>query len=219
MKTAFWMRSAAGIGGTFLFVWLFAGCAAKVADVREEPETTVYAPGADTVVTTPARPDVYATRTVRTRANVRTQPSTSADVVRVLDPGASVGLIAVHNGWFNVMVDSVSGSTGWMWGPLLALTREDRFGAALDMAKPNFGADTLFSAVFYEDNILKVSLDLAWRDLTTAQKQEVVSQIGTAWRAAAQQMGFRPAPEIRFLSNMNYEMARYTSKGQVVVKH
>ena len=219
MKTALWTRSAVLFGGAFVFVWSLAGCAAKVADVQEEPDNTVYAPGADTLVTTPARAEVYATRTVRPRANVRNQPATSADVITVLNPAASVGLIAVHNGWFNVMVDSVAGTTGWIWGPLLNLTREVRFGAALDIARPSFSGDSLFAAVYYQENVLKVSLDLSWRDLTAEQKQEAVARMGTAWRAAAEQMGFRPAPEIRFLSNLDFEMARYTSRGQAVVKH
>lgn len=198
--------------------WLYSGCAGT-AQVEQEPQTTVYAPGADTTVTTAALPEVYAERVVRTRANVRLQPSTSSNVVTMLNPGTSVGLIAVHQGWFNVLLDSTAGTTGWVWGPLLNLSREDRFGAALDMAKPSFGNDSLLVAVYYQENVLKVSLNIAWRDMTPAEKREVVTQVGSAWRAAAEQMGMRPSPEVRFLSNMDYEMARYTSRGQAVVKH
>jgi hypothetical protein len=180
---------------------------------------TVFAPAPDTVETGPISLETYAVRTVRSRSNVRMEPTTSSDVITQLDRGASVGLLAVREGWFHVVLDSAAGTTGWIWGPLLDLTREDRFGAALEIAKPRFGNDSLFVAAFYEDNFLKVSLDIAWRDMTAARKQEAVNQVGTAWRAAAQQLGLRPIPEVRFISNMNFEMARFTSKGQVVVKH
>jgi len=189
------------------------GCAPKPAQLPA-PESVVRPDTA--AMAMPPLPEPYGTRTLRSRSNLRTGPSPTADLITTLDAGTPVGLLSVEKGWYNVLANS---TTGWVWAPLVNMTADDRWDAALSAARSSFEQSSLFVATFRDDHMLKLILDIAWRDMTKAQKERIVTQTGEAWKRAAEQMGLTPAPEIRFYSNNDVEMARWHAFWGTQVKH
>ena len=189
-----------------LFLVFFAGCLPGPAPEPAPSDQTVTD---STVVTQPEPeplPQTYATRNLRTRSRIRSEATTSSDIVATLDAGTQVGLVGLEHGWYNVRIDTL---IGWVWAPLLQLQEQDQWDAAISAAQPNFGVDSLFVAMYRDERVLRIILDIAWRDMSRAQKLRIVNRVGEAWKNACERMRKTPPPEIKFMSNNEVEMARW----------
>ena len=186
-------------------VVLLSACAPKIAPaptpvLQAAPETTGVAP------VVPALPESYATRTLRARSNIREQPAANAPIVATLPAGKHLGLAALDSGWFKIVADSL---VGWVWAPLVGMTANDRWDAAISYASSRFVHRELFSSVYRGDDGLVIVLRIVWRDMTMAEKGGVVTETGEAWKRAVGQMGMSPPPAIRFMSNNDVVIARW----------
>lgn len=201
--------------GTSIGFAVLLGCAPKpVPPPAAEPTTPSR--GSDTTVVQPYCPKPYGTRTVRTRSNLRSEPSTESEIVAALDVGSAVGLLSLQNGWYSVLIDT---TVGWVWAPLIEMNLNDRWEASISAARPNLQDNSLFVAIYRDDRQLVIILDIAWRELTTAQKERMVTRTGEVWRRATERMGITPAPEIRFMSNNDVEMAHWHAFWGTTVKY
>jgi hypothetical protein len=158
----------------------------------------------------------YAERTLRTRSNIRDEPSTTSQIVATLPAGRSVGLLEIENGWYNIVADTV---TGWVWAPLMNMTNADRWEATISYSLSEPENDSLFIAKYSKDRIMVIVLDMSWRNLSDTRKLAVVSSTGEAWRRGCGRMGLDPAPEIRFMSNNEVQMAKWHPFWGPEVKH
>ncbi len=195
---------------------LVSACAPKPAPEPElEPEP---APAeAPETPPEPDRPEPYATRTLRTRSNIRSEPTTRSEIVTTQDAGTEVGYLDLEDGWYRVLVaDSI---VGWVYASLVNLTEDDRWMAAISAARPNWNVGDLFTAVYRDGEGLTIVLDIAWRDISMERKEQIVESVGEAWRAATQRLGMTPPPEITFMSNNDYEMATWHGFWGGRVKH
>ena len=184
--------------------FIFAACTPKAPPVIVEPvEEQIEHIEPPTVVL----PEPYDTRTLRTRSNVRSEPSANAGLVGTYDAGTEIGLLKLSNGWFNVRIDSV---LGWVYAPLVNMTASDRFAAAISVLSARTEHDGLFVSKFQAENgDLNLVLDFTWRDMSNQQKQRVVERTGDLWKNATESMGITPPPAIHFMSNNDVEMARW----------
>lgn len=188
---------------TALAAALLAACAPTTPPTTEPPSEqseTVEGPPV------PQLPEPYDTRTLRTRSNVRAEPTTSAEIVGTFDDGTTIGLLDLERGWYQVRIDS---TIGWVFAPLVNMTGPDRFMAAISYMNERHGHDELFGSQYQTDDGLTIILEMAWSDLTEAQKTQVVQDTGEAWQAACGRMGIEPPPTIHFMSNNEVEMARW----------
>jgi hypothetical protein len=151
-------------------------------------------------------PEPYDTKTLRTRSNLRAEPSTHAEVVGTFDAGTQIGLLDLKDGWYHVRIDT---TLGWVYAPLVEMSGSDRFVAAISYMAPRLQYADLFTAQFQSEDGLTIILDIAWRDLSDARKLRVVEQTGEAWKDATGRMGIEPPPAIRFVSNNDVEMASW----------
>ncbi len=188
------------------------GCVPRPAAPPVQPSP----PAPDTSVAQPAPPEPYGFRPLRSRSNVRSEPDAESEIVATLDGGTPVGLVSLKDGWYNVVAGSV---TGWVWAPLLTLNLNDRWEASISAAWSSFPDKEVFTAVFRDDRQLVIILDIAWRDMGKERKQRIVTRTGEAWQQVTGRMGITPAPEIRFMSNNNVEMARWHAFWGTTVEH
>ena len=194
---------------------LLAACGPKTG-VKQTPEEPVEA-AQPVRPERPALPEPYATRTLRTRSNIRAEPTTGAEIVTTQPAGATVGFLDLDRGWYKVLVaDSL---IGWVYAPLVNLTPDDRWMAAISRAKESWNAGDLFTAIYRDERVLHVSLDIAWRDMTAARKEALVDRVGESWRTATAQLGMDPPPEIKFMSNNDVEMATWHGFWGTRIKH
>jgi hypothetical protein len=174
------------------------------------PTTTPPATAPPTVVAEPelpVLPEPYDTRQLARRANVRSEPSTSSDIIGTFNANTDIGLLELKTGWYQVLVDS---SVGWVYAPLVRMNRNDRFAAALSYLTRDVDRDSVFVAKFQdEDNRLRIVLDMGWRELSDRRKKALVERTGDVWRDANHRMGIESPPPIRFMSNNDVEMAKW----------
>jgi hypothetical protein len=181
-----------------LTLLIIAGCApapklaAPVAPVVEKPVKVL--------------PKMYGRRVLIRRSNLRDTTSTRGAIVATLPTGTEVGLVSIENGWFNVVADSV---VAWIYAPLVKMTEQDRWDAAISAAKPGFPNSELYTAMFRDGKYLKIVLDIQWRDLSMKRKTKTVERIGASWKTASKRMGFGNPPEVKLMSNNDVEMARW----------
>ena len=199
MRTVFLPLALSLMG---LLVTAMIGCGPK--QIESVPPTVSTPEPA--VVEKPPLPEPYATRTVQTRSNVRTEPSPSGTIVARLEAETPVGLVTLETGWYQIVADSV---VGWVWAPLVNMTENDRWDAAMSYSLAELVYDSLFVAKYRDDQAMTIILNIAWRNLSDMRKLQVVSETGEVWRRGCRHMGINPPPEVLFMSNNEVQMARW----------
>jgi len=161
-------------------------------------------------------PKTYGRRVLARRSNLRDTTSTRGRIIATLPAGTEVGLVNIENGWFNVVVDTV---VAWVYAPLVKMTEQDRWDAAISAAKPGFPHPKLYAAMYRDGKRLRIVLDIGWRDLSMTRKTRTVERIGASWKTASKRMGFGNPPEIRLMSNNDVEMASWHAFWGAKVRH
>ena len=129
---------------TGLLITAMTSCSPKKIEPIPSETVQVEAP----VIERVPLPEAYATRTLRTRSNLRAEASTSSPIVTTLDAGTSIGLVSLERGWYRVVTDS---TVGWTWAPLVNMTENDQWEAAMSYSFAQLPYDSLFVAKYREE--------------------------------------------------------------------
>jgi len=198
---------------------LFSGCGKKVSSTLPpvDPEAKQQSPESTPVATTPAPADTTPTGwVIKDKINVRSLPSTSADVVAQMTRGTKVRLVNYADQWYKVLLED--GRTAYIYEPLLS--REQyvdpwtRFKMEATRANPMLEIIVGVSGLDTEVPSAAMTVASRWSDLAPADRTAVGEAAFNFWSECLTKCGYDPQKsQIVLRSDAGAELGRVSLQG------
>ncbi len=207
------------IGAVTCLLLLVSGCGKKVSSTLPpvDPEVKQQSSAPTTAEPTPEPADTTPTGwVIKDKINVRSQPSTSAEVVAQLTRGTQVKLVNYADKWWKVLLDD--GRTAYIYEPLL--TREQyvdpwtRFKMEATRANPML--EIIVGVGGLDTEVPSATLTVAsrWNDLAPSDRTAVGEAAFDFWSECLTKCGFDPQrSQIVLRSDAGVELGRVSLQG------